>query len=304
MVIRRIWKLVTDVLSLRHVKREIVGLRGQIAAIDQRLSGSAVGLAEAEYRRIAMECGRRDNRRLEAFGEKVLSQNDEDGIIREIFRRIGTRSKRFLEFGTGDGTENNTVRLLLNGWSGVWIDGCTDSNRRQREFFSRWIDRGVLNCVQAFLDVQNICSIVTSAGMHGEIDLLSVDVDGNDLALWRALTVVRPRVLVIEYNAYLPPPVAWCMPYDPHHCWDGKSPVFGASLQAWADAAGERGYVLVGCNVSGLNAFFVRQEEAGRLFAGSGCPVQLYQPRRWWLDCLFRRPSSEILSKASAGVIC
>ena len=173
MVIRRIWKLVTDVLSLRHVKREIVGLRGQIAAIDQRLSGSAVGLAEAEYRRIAMECGRKDHRRLEAFGEKVLSQNDEDGIIREIFRRIGTRSKRFLEFGTGDGTENNTVRLLLDGWSGVWIDGCTDSNRRQREFFSRWIDRGVLTCVQAFLDVQNICSIVTSAGMQGEIDLLS-----------------------------------------------------------------------------------------------------------------------------------
>jgi hypothetical protein len=303
-VIRRIWKLVTDVLSLRHAKREIVGLRGQIAAIEQRLSASAVGLAEAEYKRLTLEVSRKDSRRLEAFGEKVLSQNDEDGIIREIFSRIGTRTKTFLEFGTGDGAENNTVRLLLDGWSGVWIDGCADSHRRQRECFSRWINFGVLKCVQAFLDVQNICSIVASAGMHGEIDLLSVDVDGNDLELWRALTIIRPRVLVIEYNAYLPPPVAWCMPYDPSHCWDGKSAVFGASLQAWADAAGERGYVLVGCNVSGLNAFFVLQEEAGSLFAGSGCPVELYQPRRWWLDCLFRRPSPEILSKAAGGVIC
>ena len=127
--------------------------------------------------------------------------------------------------------------------------------------------------------------------------------DGNDLTFWRALRVIQPRGVILECNACLAPPITWCLPYDARHCWDGSSPVFGASLQAMVDSAAETGYVLVGCNVSGLNAFFVRRSEAGDRFAGDGLASVLYQPRRWWLDCLFRRPSSRLLSEAGGGVV-
>ena len=63
-----------------------------------------------------------DDKRLEPAGYKVFSQGDEDGVIAEIFRRIGTTDRRFVEFGCGDGLENNTAYLLFQGWSGLWLE--------------------------------------------------------------------------------------------------------------------------------------------------------------------------------------
>ena len=41
--------------------------------------------------------------------------------------------------------------------------------------------------------------------MRGEIDLLSIDIDGNDYHVWKAIDVINPRVVVIEYNAKFTP---------------------------------------------------------------------------------------------------
>ncbi len=68
-----------------------------------------------------------DDKCLIKYGQKIYSQNEEDGIIREIFNRIGTSNKMFVEFGIGDGLENNTLALLLSGWKGLWIDGSSSS---------------------------------------------------------------------------------------------------------------------------------------------------------------------------------
>src|SRR5512135_8523 len=64
-----------------------------------------------------------DPKRLHRFEHQVYSQNGEDGAVAEIFRRIGTTDKFFVEIGVGDGLENNTVNLLSEGWRGVWVDG-------------------------------------------------------------------------------------------------------------------------------------------------------------------------------------
>ena len=40
----------------------------------------------------------KDKKCLEYYGFKVYSQNDEDGIIEEIFNRIGTTNKIFIEW--------------------------------------------------------------------------------------------------------------------------------------------------------------------------------------------------------------
>ena len=40
-------------------------------------------------------------------------------------------------------------------------------------------------------------------GFFGEIDLLSLDVDGMDYWIWKAIEAVTPRVVVLEFNALL-----------------------------------------------------------------------------------------------------
>jgi hypothetical protein len=197
--------------------------------------------------------------RLLSFGRKVFSQNDEDGIIQEIFQRIGTTNKRFIEFGVEDGTECNSRLLLMDGWKGLWIDGSPEHVARMQPR-----EGDAISAMQLFITAENIDQALGewSAGTPdspAEIDLLSIDIDGNDFWVWQAITSVRPRVVVIEYNASFPPPVKFVQPYVPEHRWDGTS-YSGASLSALAELGEAKGYSLVGCCLTGVNAFFVRHD--------------------------------------------
>lgn len=227
-------------------------------------------------------------RRLEQYGYKGFSQNDEDGILQEIFRRIHVTNRQFVEFGTGDGSQNNTVFLLCNGWTGLWIDGNSGDQESQRRLFPQKIASGQLVSICRFLTIDNINHVIESAGINGEIDLLSIDVDGNDYHLWKAIKVINPRAVVMEYNAYAAPPLEWVMPYDASYCWDGSSQRFGASLKSLELLGADLGYQLVGCNLTGLNAFFVRKDLTRDLFPYETTAESLYQPRRWWLDVIFQ----------------
>ncbi len=225
-----------------------------------------------------------DPKRLERYGFKGYSQYDEDGILREIFRRIGETNRRFVEFGVGNGLENNTVYLLCQGWSGAWIDADRPSHDGQLKNFAWAIQKGRLRSVHQALTKSNINRVILEdAGVSGPIDLLSVDVDGNDYHLFEALDVVQPRVCVIEYNGYVPPPIRWVMEYTEPYSYDGTG-YFGASLKSLETLAKAKGYTLVGCNLVGLNAFFVKSELAEDKFAGDGLAEVLFQPRRYWLE--------------------
>ena len=193
-------------------------------------------------------------------GAKFFSQNDEDGILLEILRRLGLASGVFAELGVGNGLENNSLILLMHGWRGAWIGG--------EPLAFEVPARGPLHFQQAWITRENCCALLAQGlGALGapRIDVLSVDVDGNDLHVVRELLVARhrPRVLVVEYNGKFPPPVRWTMPYDARHVWDGTD-YGGASLQSLADLLEEFGYRLVACNITGSNAFFVDVADAAK----------------------------------------
>jgi len=217
------------------------------------------------------------------WGHRGYSQNDEDGIVQEIFRRIGVRDARFLEIGVGNGLQNNTLFWLKQGWRGAWVEGSPDNGRFIRQAFATPMARGGLNFQERLVRAENINEIVAGAGLSGqEIDLLSIDIDGNDYYVFEGLGVLDPRVVVIEYNAKFPPPARWRIPYSPDYLWDG-SDWFGASLQSLADLFGRRGYGLVACNVTGSNAFFVRRDLLSDHFPLVDDLRQLYQPARYFL---------------------
>jgi hypothetical protein len=196
----------------------------------------------------------------------VFSQYGEDGILKEIFDRIGEGTRFAVEFGIETGVECNTRNLIENQrWSSVLLDGSPSNVISARTLYAQQL----VKVVESFLTVENIIQVFDSANVPIEFDLLSVDVDGNDYWLLKEiLKFYRPRVLVVEYNGRWVPPVKWVMGYDPNHVWDGTA-YFGASLQSFTEMVASFNYKLVGCTSIGLNAFFVRSDCLGDHFPSS-----------------------------------
>jgi len=225
----------------------------------------------------------RDQRHLVPYGYKTYSQTDEDGIIAEIFRRIGTGQQRFIEFGVETGIECNTMNLLIQGWSGLWLDGSAQHLQKISERLGAYQAAGQLVAAHAFIMAENINDLFVQNGFTGEIDLLSIDIDGNDFWVWQAINVINPRVVIIEYNATWRPPVAVVQPYQADSMWNGHDNYFGASLEALEKLGRQKGYALVGCNYGGGNAFFVRNDLAREeLFMAPFTARQHYEPPRFF----------------------
>ena len=230
-----------------------------------------------------LQCDRFQNpKRLISFGYKIYSQDDDDGIIREIFNRIGTTNKVFVEFGVGDGLTNNTLALLFDGWKGVWIEASAKQVNRIKLGFKKTISTGQLSIVKAFISRNNINDLISSQVQQKEIDLLSVDIDGNDYHILEQISCVIPRVIVIEYNAKFPPPVLYCMGYKETHIWNG-SDNFGASLKFLEIELEKKGYLLVGCNLTGVNAFFVRKDLVNDKFLSPYTAENHYETAKYYL---------------------
>ena len=223
-----------------------------------------------------------DPRCLTRHGAKMYSQSDEDGILREIFRRIGTASHRFLEIGVGDGLENNTLALLVEGWTGSWVDGSPQNAANIRARFAPMLKDGRLRFLERRVTLATLDQVLREAGGMEDLDLLSLDIDGNDYHILARMPLTA-RALVLEYNARFAPPLEWVMAYDENHVWNG-SDHFGASLAAFAALLKEKGYGLVGCNLCGTNAFFVRNDLLGaERFLGPFTAATHYEPARYWL---------------------
>jgi hypothetical protein len=226
-----------------------------------------------------------DPKRLLRYGFKLYSQNDEDGIIQEVFRRIGTTARTFVEFGVETGVECNTAKLLIEGWRGLWIEAKADNADAIRRRFAPFLQDGRLTLTQDLVTAENIDTLITAGGLAGEIDLVGIDIDYNDYWVWKAMTAVRPRVVVIEYNASLRPPLSLTVPYDPYGSWDGSN-FYGASLEALVRLGADKGYRIVGCSIAGVNAFFVRADLCGNRFLEPATAAEHYEPPRHFFHLL------------------
>lgn len=216
------------------------------------------------------------------YGHKIYSQNEEDGMILEIFNRIGTTNKTFVEFGVGDGLENNTLALLLNNWNGLWIEGSSRAVNNIKDNFKSVINNQRLKIVEAFITKDNINEIISDNISDKEIDLLSVDIDGNDVHIYNEISVINPRVVIMEYNAKFPPPIMFCVDYNPTNMWQGDD-YMGASLKFIEMNLNNKGYKLVGCDLAGVNAFFVRDDLVGDKFLAPYTAEKHYLPAKYYL---------------------
>ncbi|MEO8627508.1 MAG: hypothetical protein ABI612_05320 [Betaproteobacteria bacterium] len=132
------------------------------------------------------------------------------------------------------------------------------------------------------MTAENIEGLFDEGGVKSEFDLLSIDVDGNDYWIWKAIQRFNPRVVCIEYNSNLGDTVACTKAYDPNWRWDGST-VFGASLAAFEKLGREKGYSLVGCDFLGINAYFVRDDLLESLFEAPYSTKNHFEPNRVFL---------------------
>lgn len=201
---------------------------------------------------------------------RCYSQNSEDGILLFLFSVLGIETRRALEICCGNGIECNAANLVINhGWQAMLVDGNPAQIEQGRAFYARC--RSTLysppTLVASWITADNVNDLVRAHGFDGDIDLLSLDLDGNDYWIWLALTAVRPRVVVLEFNALLGPHERLTLPYQPDFQVDFalQPPRCGASLPAFTALATSRGYKLVGVQSLGFNAFFVREDLAPQL---------------------------------------
>jgi hypothetical protein len=234
-------------------------------------------------------------------GYSVYSQCDEDGIIAHLLSVIESRTplaRTCIELGASNGLENNTHALILSGFRGIWVEG----DQQQVDQIAQELGGTThprLKLVRQMIDADNLSWLWPSSleFLGKELDLLSIDLDGNDrYILQKIVPQLQPKVIVIEYNAKFRPPLPLSISYDPLHTWSSDD-FYGASLCQLVDDA--EGYRLVSCSITGANAFFVRRDFAD-LFPDYS-PEQLYQPLRQHLifaKSKDHRPSLKFLKTA------
>jgi hypothetical protein len=198
--------------------------------------------------------------RLTAGRFGAMSQNEEDGITLALFKSIGTQTKRFVEVACGSNGGNSGFLAKECGWSGLMIDG----NERNISHIKEQFNPERVTSLLAWVTCENINSLLSRHGLSGEIDLLSLDIDGVDYWIWEALTVCSPRLVIVEYNSVFGPEKAVAVPYAPdfNRHKTGSRFYYGASLAAFNHLAGVKGYRLVATESRGVNAYFLRNDVA------------------------------------------
>lgn len=219
-------------------------------------------------------------------GFRVYSEFEEDGIILYVLTLIGFGNRRVVEICAGDGTECMATNLILNhGFDGFLFDGNKENVERGKAFFRERKDSFLSppRFEHAWITAENVNRLLREADATGEVDLFSLDIDGNDYWIWKAIDQIRPRFCVFETHNIIPSELSLTIRYEPDFCcWnkpDALKDYRGVSLRAMVRLSQEKGYRLIGAHRYGFNAFFLRNDIAPELFPGVS--IELVHDNPW-----------------------
>lgn len=239
--------------ALGAARRNIVNVKNRVDVSRVRSDILYRNLAELVERHGGSTFG------LAGYELKVFSQNGEDGVIAEALRRVTPTSRTFVEFGIGAGIEGNCVFLAdVLGWQGTFIEADEELHARLEQ---KYVSRDAVQTICRSVTAENINEILRSSCQTGAVDVLSIDIDGNDYWVWKSIDAIDARLVVIEYNGSIDPTQALVQPYRPDEAWRSTS-FFGASLAALVDLGRKKGYTLIHADLTGTNAFFVKDDLA------------------------------------------
>ncbi len=268
-------------IFLRKIELELAEIRSFCWQSGKHLSQ----LHEAELRRDILEM---QPSSLIQYGFSVYSQNDEDGIIQHIFDKLEIQYPNFIEFGVGI-TENNSLYLLTKGSRGVWVDGNFGDAKSQ-------VKSSRLKMIERFIKKSNVLSVMGEALIFlqinsAELDFISIDMDGNDFYFVEEIVKgeIYPKLFCLEYNAKFRDAYVK-IDYNDSHTWAGDDH-FGCSLMEYVRLLKDH-YTLIACNITGANAFFIRNDYKEKFHAAD--PMVIYQPARYYFSPMSKGHQSSI----------
>lgn len=193
------------------------------------------------------------NNHLLRHARSVTSQEGEDGVIEEIFRRLGIEKGWCVEFGAWDGVMHSNVRTLIHerGWRAVFIEADEYAYPLLLENYAGLPD---VHCFREWVNVEgpsSLDAILARSPIPIDFDLLVIDIDGNDWFIWQSLQEYRPKVVMIEINPFLQADIDFVR-------WNDETFKGSASLAAVTRLGRDKGYELI-CVVGG-NAVLVQRE--------------------------------------------
>ncbi len=238
--IERIINKVRDVLGIKKLRQDINHLK--------IMNG----------KKLSLMMNNLNNYNFNEYEFKVFSQFGEDGLIQFLIKNLNISNKKFIEFGVENYEEANTRFLLENNnWSGLIID----SSKKNIEYIKKqdYYWKQNIKAINEFITKENINNLIKINNFGGEIGILSIDIDGNDYWIWNEIEIVKPEIVIIEYNARLGSELSLTIPYKSNfnRMKNLKKNNYGASLNALNKLGEKKGYKLVGTNSNGNNAFFV-----------------------------------------------
>jgi hypothetical protein len=187
------------------------------------------------------------------------SQKGEDGILDKIFSELNISSGYFCEFGAGDGISNcNTFFLKEKGWQGLYIEPDENNFKNLKKIHEK---NNKIHLINNFVSLElneTLDDYLNQSGAPTDFDLLSIDIDGNDLWVWDSLKNYKPKVVIVEYNSQYPSTSSVTVSYDKNHKFNYND-FYGASAGAFNKLAESRDYSLVAYTV-GLNLIFIRND--------------------------------------------
>lgn len=180
---------------------------------------------------------------------KKVTKN-ESGKVLEAMKHIPSLDRWCVEFGAQDGiTRSNTRPLILNhDYSSVQIEINKDYYSELEELYRDNDKIYTFNKSVGFKKSDGLDSILSDTPVPLDFDFLSIDVDGNDYHIWKAINKYRPKIVCIEYNPTIPNEIYFVQ--EPN-----ESINHGNSPRAIVELAKEKNYELV--SVSRDNLFFV-----------------------------------------------
>jgi hypothetical protein len=182
------------------------------------------------------------------------SQNGEDEIIESLLTKLELSQGLFCEFGAWDGEHLSNCRFLLDtGWKGIFIEGDPKRYALLKNKFQHRPDVITVNKFIGLDSENNLDQILQSFDLiksGKELDLLSIDIDGDDLNIWKSLKSTKPIIVIIEYNNTIPNDVEFIQPPGTH---------YGNSALAIDKFAKQNGYAFV--SATETNLFYVRRDK-------------------------------------------
>lgn len=202
------------------------------------------------------------------YGTKVYSQNQEDGILYYLLSQLSERNGIAVELGAGDGIECNTGYLVREqGYTSYFIDGSPYWINIGNKLYNSISIKGKPVFICSWITRENIIDLLNDNKIPSDIDVLSVDIDGNDYWILEEIMKhkrLNPKIIVVEYQDIIGPEKALSIPYNPYFnhtnydCWNGPN-YCGASLPAFIYLLKDT-HVFVGCEKQGFNGFFLRKD--------------------------------------------